>query len=72
MMGRAAVSLAILALAVPSLAQEPLGPYEVVGNAIPKSLTGAPGVPLRPVPGASLPGRPVAEPAGRRCALVGG
>ena len=48
MMGRMAFSLAILALAaprfaVPSQAAEPLRPYEVVGGAIPKSLTGAPG-----------------------------
>ena len=43
MIGRAAFSLAMLACAVPSLAQEALHPYEVVGNAIPKSLTGAPG-----------------------------
>jgi len=38
---------AILALAAPSLAQQPLRAYEVVGNAIPKSLTGAPGDPER-------------------------
>ena len=43
MMGRTALSVSILALAVPSLAQESLPPYEVVGNAMPKSLTGAPG-----------------------------
>ena len=43
MIGRTTLSLAILGLAAPSLAQEALHPYEVVGNAIPKSLTGAPG-----------------------------
>jgi sulfur-oxidizing protein SoxX len=43
MIGRTALSLAILAFAGPSLAQDALRPYEVVGNAIPKSLTGAPG-----------------------------
>src|SRR5258708_9192766 len=43
MMRRIALARATLAPAVPSLAQEALRPYEVVGNAIPKSLTGAPG-----------------------------
>src|SRR3954467_9295120 len=43
MMGRTALSLALVTLAASSLAQEALLPYEVVGNAIPKSLTGAPG-----------------------------
>jgi sulfur-oxidizing protein SoxX len=47
MTGRIALSFAILALAVPSLAQETLRPYEAVGNAIPESLTGAPGDPER-------------------------
>jgi len=47
MIGRTALSLAVLALAGPSLAQEAQLPYEVVGNAIPKSLTGAPGDPER-------------------------
>ncbi len=40
-MGCIALSLVVLmAAAAPSLAQEPLRPHEVVGNAIPKSLTG--------------------------------
>ena len=47
MIVRTAIALAIMTLAVPSLAQEPLRPYEVVGSAIPKSLTGAPGDPER-------------------------
>lgn len=46
-MTRLAVTLAIFALASPSMAQEALRPYEVVGDAIPKSLTGAPGDPER-------------------------
>ena len=47
MIARAVLSLAILALGSPSQAQESLRPYEVVGNAVPKSLTGAPGDPER-------------------------
>ena len=42
--GALAVSLAGMSAA---LAQEALRPYEVVGNAISKSLTGAPGDPVR-------------------------
>ena len=41
----AAMTSAVLALAAPSLAQEALRPYEVVGDAIPKSLIGTPGDP---------------------------
>jgi sulfur-oxidizing protein SoxX len=47
MIARIALPLVILVAAPPSLAQEALRPYEVVGNAIPKSLTGAPGDPER-------------------------
>ena len=43
MTGRMALSLAIMAFATPSWAQEAFRPYAVVGDAIPKSLTGAPG-----------------------------
>ena len=44
---RAALTLAALALVDAAAAQEALVPYQVVGNAIPKSLTGAPGDPER-------------------------
>jgi sulfur-oxidizing protein SoxX len=47
MIARIALPLVILVVAAPSLAQEALRPYAVVGNAIPKSLTGAPGDPER-------------------------
>src|SRR5437870_6284287 len=47
MIGQTALALVILVVAAPSLAQEALRPYAVVGNAIPKSLTGAPGDPER-------------------------
>jgi sulfur-oxidizing protein SoxX len=47
MMDRIAFSLTILAFATPSSAQEALRSYDVVGNTIPKSLTGAPGDPER-------------------------
>src|SRR5437870_13306965 len=47
MIGQTALALVILVVAAPSLAQEALRPYAVVGNAIPKSLTGAPGDPVR-------------------------
>ena len=43
----AALALVILAAASPCAAQEALRPYEVAGDAIPKSLTGAPGDPER-------------------------
>jgi len=46
-MKRAALTLAALALVNAAAAQEALVPYQVVGNAIPKSLTGAPGDPER-------------------------
>jgi sulfur-oxidizing protein SoxX len=42
---RAALSLVPLALAAPVHAQDALAPYEVVGNAIPRPLTGTPGDP---------------------------
>ena len=47
MMARAAMMLAVAALATPGRAQESLRPYEVAGDAIPKSLTGIPGNPER-------------------------
>ncbi len=47
MMGRAGLALAILSLATPGAAQESLRSYEVVGDAIPTSLTGQPGDPER-------------------------
>ena len=43
----AALALVILAAASPCAAQEALRPYEVAGDAIPKSLTGSPGDPER-------------------------
>ena len=46
-MSRGALALAIFVLPVPGQAQEPLRRYEVVGDAIPKSLTGTPGDPER-------------------------
>lgn len=39
--------LAVLAAASPALAQTPLRPFTVVGDAIPKSLTGRPGDAIR-------------------------
>ncbi len=42
-----AFALIILAAASPCAAQDALRPYELVGDAIPKSLTGAPGDPER-------------------------
>jgi sulfur-oxidizing protein SoxX len=47
MISRSAVALVIVALPMPALTQEPLRPYEVVGDAIPKSLTGMPADPER-------------------------
>ena len=47
MMARAAVMLAVAVLATPGRAQDTLQPYEVAGDAIPKSLTGIPGDPER-------------------------
>jgi sulfur-oxidizing protein SoxX len=47
MMGRGALALTVVVLPMPGQAQEPLRPYEVVGDAIPKSLTGMPGDPER-------------------------
>lgn len=47
MMAHAAMMLAAAALATPVMAQEALRPYEVAGDAIPKSLTGTPGDPER-------------------------
>ena len=47
MIARIALPLVILVTAAPSLAQEALRPFEVIGNAIPKSLTDAPGDPER-------------------------
>ncbi len=48
MIGRGALAIAILALGCcpPGAAQEVLVPYTVVGDAIPKSLTGKPGDPV--------------------------
>src|SRR4051812_14691138 len=43
MRGHISFALAIVAFGAPLRAQEGLRPYEVVGDAIPKSLTGAPG-----------------------------
>lgn len=42
-MRRAAAGLCLLLCAAPTAAQEALTPYEVVGDAIPKSLTATPG-----------------------------
>ena len=47
MIARIALPLVILVAAAPSLAQEALRPFAVVDNAVPKSLTGAPGDPER-------------------------
>jgi sulfur-oxidizing protein SoxX len=48
MTGRALLSLAVVALCcAPARAQEALRPYEIVGDAIPQSLTGKPGDPAR-------------------------
>ena len=48
MTGRALLSLAAVALCcAPAPAQEALRSYEIVGDAIPKSLTGEPGDPER-------------------------
>src|SRR3954469_10137689 len=47
MIGRGALTLAAFALGcVPAATQEALVPYTVVGDAIPKSLTGKPGDPV--------------------------
>ena len=47
MIGRSALALATFALGgAPGAAQETLVPYAVVGDAIPKSLTGKPGDPV--------------------------
>jgi sulfur-oxidizing protein SoxX len=43
----AALALVVVAFCAPVRAQEALRPYEIVGDAIPKSLTGAPGDPKR-------------------------
>jgi len=48
MMGRIALSAAVAALCcAPGQAQTALRPYAVVGDAIPRSLTGTPGDPVR-------------------------
>jgi sulfur-oxidizing protein SoxX len=44
---RVAVGLAAALLAAPATAEEPLVPYDVVGQAIPKPLTAEPGDPAR-------------------------
>ena len=84
-MKRAAVmSLATaIALCTGARAQEPLRPYQVVGDAVPQSLTGVPGDPARgraivikresrAISGGAISGQSGARSERRRRALVGG